>query len=101
MTLLAQTPAPVRELPLDASEDSDHAPFVEEGVPAFFGIQDNEDYFTTIHHSQADTFEHVKPEALVEGATAMAVTALGLADITPRLPHKAVEKSQKKAAAAH
>ncbi|MBL0314150.1 MAG: M20/M25/M40 family metallo-hydrolase [Holophagaceae bacterium] len=85
----------VRELPLESSEDSDHAPFVEAGVPAFFGIQDNEDYFTATHHSQADTFEHVKPEALVEGATAMAVTALGLADMAPRLPHKTVEKIEK------
>ena len=85
----------VRELPLEQSEDSDHAPFVEAGVPAFFGIQDNEDYFTTTHHSQADTFEHVKPEALVEGATVMAVTAVELANMGPRLPHKAVEKSTK------
>ena len=91
----------VQELPLESSEDSDHAPFLEEGIPAFFGIQDNEDYFTTTHHSQADTFEHVKPEALVEGATAMAVTALGLADMGPRLPHKVIEKNEKKAPSAH
>ena len=91
----------VRELPLESSQDSDHAPFVEEGVPAFFGIQDNEDYFTTTHHSQADTFEHVKPEALIEGATAMAVTALGLADMGPRLPHKVIVKDDKKAPAVH
>lgn len=103
---MAQAIAPlnelgVRELPLEASEDSDHAPFVEAGVPAFFCIQDDEDYFTTTHHSQADTFDHVKPLVLVEGATAVAVTALGLADMVPRLPHKAVEKREKKAAARH
>ncbi len=91
----------VRELPLEASEDSDHAPFVEEGIPAFFSIQDNEDYFTATHHSQADTFEHVKPEALVEGATAMAVTSLGLADMGPRLPHKMVEMVEKQAPVSH
>ncbi|MDE3246255.1 MAG: M20/M25/M40 family metallo-hydrolase [Acidobacteriota bacterium] len=91
----------VRELPLESSEDSDHAPFVEAGVPAFFCIQDDEDYFTTTHHSQADTFEHVKPQALVEGATAVAVTALGLADMAPRLPHRALEKESKKAPVAH
>ncbi len=91
----------VRELPLEQSEDSDHAPFMEAGVPAFFSIQDDEDYFTTTHHSQADTFEHVKPEALNEGATAMAVTALELANIDARLPHKAVEKDANKAPAGH
>ncbi len=87
----------VRELPLEQSDDSDHAPFIEAGVPAFFGIQDNEDYFTTTHHSQADTFEHVKPEALAEGATAMAVTALELANMDARLPHKAMEKPKEAA----
>lgn len=91
----------VRELPLESSEDSDHAPFLAEGVPAFFGIQDNEDYFTTTHHSQADTLEHVKPEALAEGAAAMAVTALGLADMAPRLPHKVIERTEKKAPASY
>ena len=91
----------VRELPLEQSEDSDHAPFVAVGVPAFFGIQDNEDYFTTTHHSQGDTFEHMKPEALTEGATAMAVTALELANMGPRLPHKVMEKDEKSAPAAH
>jgi Zn-dependent M28 family amino/carboxypeptidase len=103
---MAQAIAPlnemgVRELPLESSEDSDHAPFLEEGVPAFFGIQDNEDYFTTTHHSQVDTFEHVKPEALIEGATAMAVTALGLADMGPRLPHKTTGQKAKQASTAH
>lgn len=43
----------------------------------------------------------MKPEALVEGATAMAVTALGLADMAPRLTHKIIEKIEKKAPAAH
>ena len=99
---MAQAIAPlnelgVRELPLEQSEDSDHAPFLEAGVPAFFGIQDNEDYFTTTHHSQADTFEHVKPEAVIEGVTAMAVTALELANMGPRLPHKVMEKTKEKA----
>ncbi|HJV23331.1 MAG TPA: M20/M25/M40 family metallo-hydrolase [Holophagaceae bacterium] len=79
----------VRELPLEASEDSDHAPFVEKGVPAVFCIQDEVDYFTTTHHSFTDTFEHVKPEQLVQGATAMAVTALELANMPERLPHAA------------
>ncbi|HJW33019.1 MAG TPA: M20/M25/M40 family metallo-hydrolase [Holophagaceae bacterium] len=79
----------VRELPLEQSEDSDHAPFVEKGIPAVFCIQDEVDYFTTTHHSFTDTFEHVKPEQLVQGATALAVTALELANMPERLPHKA------------
>jgi carboxypeptidase Q len=84
----------VRELPLEQSEDSDHAPFVEKGVPAVFCIQDEVDYFSTTHHSFTDTFEHVKPEQLVQGATALAVTALELANMPERLPHKAMPKEE-------
>ncbi|HZU53899.1 MAG TPA: M20/M25/M40 family metallo-hydrolase [Holophagaceae bacterium] len=68
-------------------ESSDHAPFDAMGVPAFFGFQDFADYFTATHHSQLDTLNHVKPEDLLQGAQAMAVTAWGLANAPERLPH--------------
>lgn len=77
----------VTQLPLEYSSDSDHFPFNEAGVPAFFGVQDQEDYFTVTHHSQFDTFSHVKPASLIEGATALAVTAWELANMNGRLPH--------------
>lgn len=78
----------VTALPLEFSNDSDHGPFADAGVPAFFGVQDQEDYFLVTHHSQFDTFSHVKPESLVEGATALAVTAWELANMDERLPHR-------------
>jgi hypothetical protein len=78
----------VRQLPLEWSSDSDHWPFTQAGVPAFFGVQDQEDYFTTTHHSQFDTFSHVKPESLIQGATVLAVTAWELANMDGRLPHR-------------
>lgn len=81
----------VHQLPLEWSSDSDHWPFDQAGVPAFFGVQDQEDYFTTTHHSQFDTFSHVKPESLIQGATALAVTAWELANMESRLPHRAPE----------
>jgi carboxypeptidase Q len=79
----------VRELPLERSSDSDHAPFVEAGVPAFFAVQDTVDYFATTHHSQYDTFDHVRPADLLQGAGALAVTAWELANMPERLPHAA------------
>ena len=90
--LMAKAIAPLNELgvtalPLEWSRDSDHAAFTAVGVPAFFGVQDVEDYFTVTHHSQFDTFSHVKPDALIEGATAFAVTAWELANMDERLPH--------------
>ena len=73
-------------------DSSDHAPFDEKGVPAFFAFQDFADYFTNTHHSQLDTFDHVKPDQLIEGAQALAVTAWGLANTPDRLPHVAPRK---------
>ena len=89
---MAQVIAPLNELgvtslPLEWSRDSDHWPFTQVGVPAFFGVQDNEDYFSVTHHSQFDTFSHVKPESLIEGATVLAVSAWELANMDSRLPH--------------
>jgi hypothetical protein len=79
----------VSQLPLEWSSDSDHWPFTQAGVPAFFGVQEQEDYFTATHHSEFDTFSHVKPESLIEGATVLAVTAWELANMDGRLPHRA------------
>lgn len=89
---MAQVIAPLNELgvtslPLEWSSDSDHWPFTQAGVPAFFGVQDKEDYFSVTHHSQFDTFSHVKPESLIEGATVLAVSAWELANMEGRLPH--------------
>ncbi len=66
---------------------SDNWPFEMQGVPAFFAFQDFADYFTNTHHSQLDTLDHVKPEELLQGAQAMAVTAWGLANAPERLAH--------------
>ncbi|HJU83293.1 MAG TPA: M20/M25/M40 family metallo-hydrolase [Holophagaceae bacterium] len=78
-------------LPATIPGASDHWPFEQQGVPAFFAYQEFEDYFTHTHHSQLDTFDHVVPEDLVQGTEAMAVTALGLADLPVRLPHQAAK----------
>jgi hypothetical protein len=67
---------------------SDHWPFEQQGVPAFFAYQEFADYFTATHHSQMDTFDHVVKEDLVQGAQALAATAWGLANLPVRLPHK-------------
>lgn len=66
---------------------SDHNTFEAHGVPAFFAHQDPADYFSSTHHSQTDTFDHVVPEDLIQGAQVVAATAWGLAN-GERLPHK-------------
>lgn len=78
-----------RELPLESNQDTDHAPFLPFGVPAFSAIQDGEEEYMRInHHSQVDTFDHVAPEGLLQGAQALAVTAWELASMPERLPHR-------------
>lgn len=95
----AMAPASVigcRELFFGSIPDSsDHAPFDALGVPAFFGFQDFADYFTATHHSQLDTLNHVKPDELLQGAQAMAVTAWGLANMPERLPHAAPKQDKR------
>lgn len=77
----------VKELPLRSMGGTDHASFDRAGVPAFAAIQEPLDYMTITHHTQADMFDHVLPDQLVQGAQAMAVTAWGLLDMEARLPH--------------
>jgi hypothetical protein len=78
-------PFRVHESPgLVNSGDSDHAPFLRAGVPAFFWDQDDAGY-ERVHHTQFDTFETVDPEEQKYSACAIAVGAYGLADLDHRL----------------
>jgi Zn-dependent M28 family amino/carboxypeptidase len=67
---------------------SDHLPFDKAGVPAFCFEQVQHDYSRN-HHSEADTFDKVKPaelqQAVVVAALALYRTAQ-LPDLLPRRP---------------
>ena len=66
---------------------SDHVPFDEAGVPGFWCVQEPVDYAQT-HHSQADTFDRVRPDDLTEGAQVLAVWAYNVAQLPDLLPRK-------------
>jgi carboxypeptidase Q len=66
---------------------SDHIPFNDAGVPAFWCIQDNADYDKT-HHSQADTIDRVRWDDLTQGAQVLAVFAYNAAEAPEMLPRK-------------
>src|SRR6266581_4945864 len=66
---------------------SDHVPFDEAGVPGFWCVQEPVDYAQT-HHSQADTFDRVRPDDLTEGAQVLAVWAYNMAQLPGLLPRK-------------
>jgi carboxypeptidase Q len=69
---------------------TDHVPFDEAGVPAFWCVQDNADYDLT-HHSQADTLDRVRWDDLTEGAQVLAVFAYNVAQWPEMLPRKAAQ----------
>jgi len=66
---------------------TDHVPFDEAGVPAFWCIQDVADY-DMAHHSQADTLDRVRWDDLTEGAQVLAVFAYNVAQLPEMLPRK-------------
>ncbi len=66
---------------------SDNTTFDEAGVPGFLTIQDVLDYNQT-HHSQADTFDRVRQDDLVQGAEVIAVWAYNVAQLPDLLPRK-------------
>jgi carboxypeptidase Q len=70
---------------------SDHVPFDEAGVPAFWCVQDGVDYDKT-HHSQADTLDRVRWDDLTEGAQVLAVFAYNVAQLPEMLPRKPAKK---------
>ncbi len=77
----------LEELSMRRTSGSDHVPFRDAGVPAFFGIQEPAEYAKT-HHSQSDTFDKLRKEELVQGAKAVAALAWNLAAYPDKLSRK-------------
>jgi carboxypeptidase Q len=79
--------AGLTEPSLRSEGGSDHIPFSEAGVPAFWCMQDPVDYDKT-HHSQADTLDRVRWDELTQGAEVLAVFAYNAANWPNMLPRK-------------
>jgi hypothetical protein len=84
----------------ETSFDTDHGPFMLEGIPALDLWVDMSKY-NDIHHKSSDTIDKVDAHNLSAGAAIVAVTAYAIADnlkpIAPRLEHPAVGEILKKA----
>jgi len=74
---------------------TDHLSFESAGVPGFACDQDMDEYRLT-HHTQTDTFDHVKIPNLVQGAQVMAITALRVANLPDLLPRDKPKKDEPK-----
>jgi Zn-dependent M28 family amino/carboxypeptidase len=59
---------------------TDHEVMAAMGLPAFQFIQDPLDYFTQVHHTNLDTFDHLRIEDLRQAAVVMATVLLQAAN---------------------
>ncbi|WP_133000998.1 M28 family metallopeptidase [Luteimonas arsenica] len=69
---------------------TDHIAFDRVGLPGFQFIQDRLDYFTNVHHTHLDTWDHVEPEDLKQAAAIVASFAYHAAMREERMPRKRV-----------
>jgi hypothetical protein len=69
---------------------TDHELMSDIGLPAFQFIQDPLDYGSTTHHTDADTFDHLRADDIRQAAVIMATVLLNAANSDPALPGKPV-----------
>jgi hypothetical protein len=75
----------INELTLRSLPGSDHMSFNLVGVPGFLFEQNMDEYFLS-HHSQSDTLDKAREPDLIQGAQAMALTGLRVANLPTLLP---------------
>lgn len=68
------------------TDGTDHVFMQSVGAPGFQFIQDPLDYGSRTHHSDADTFDHLKGEDLRQGATILASFLLNAANAEKAMP---------------
>ena len=75
------------DLSMEVTYDTDHGPFMLQGIPAL-DLEVNMDHYREIHHKSSDTFDKVDPLNFKAGTAVVAVTAYAIAqDPTPIAPH--------------
>jgi hypothetical protein len=83
---------------IDASFDTDHAPFLAAGIPSFT-LWVNEGNYDNYHHTIIDTYDKVNPEMLASDAAVLAVALYTLSnsanDLGSRLSQNETEKFMK------
>ncbi len=88
------------DLSLDTTYDTDHGPFMLEGIPALDLWVDMTKYFE-VHHKSSDTFDKVDSLDFKGGEAIVAVTAYAIAQsetpIASHIDHEAVGEILKKA----
>jgi hypothetical protein len=102
-SIFAQWIAPLKDLGVTTITNrntggTDHLSFDAVGIPGFQFIQDDLDYDSRTHHSNADTYERLQPADLKQIATVEAIFLYNTAQRDQMLPRKPLpdpEKEQK------
>lgn len=71
---------------------TDHQSFDAVGIPGFQFIQDAIEYETRTHHTNMDTYDHLVPEDLKQGATIIASFVYNTSQRTEKIPRKELPK---------
>ena len=74
---------------------TDHVFLSRLGLPAFQFIQDPLDYETRVHHTDLDTYDHLRIDDLKQGAVVLASVLIAAADADKPLPRKPVPTQPK------
>jgi Zn-dependent M28 family amino/carboxypeptidase len=67
---------------------TDHVFLSRLGLPAFQFIQDPLDYESRVHHTDLDTFDHLRPQDLRQASVVLATVLLAAANTDKPLPRK-------------
>jgi carboxypeptidase Q len=67
---------------------TDHVFMSRLGLPAFQFIQDPLDYETRVHHTDLDTFDHLRPQDLRQASVVLATVLMAAANAEKPLPRK-------------
>jgi carboxypeptidase Q len=73
---------------LNGTGGTDHVPFDRVGLPGFQFIQDQMDYETRTHHTNLDTYDHLKREDMMQASVIMAAFLYDAAMRPEPLPRK-------------
>jgi Zn-dependent M28 family amino/carboxypeptidase len=76
---------------------TDHLSFDAVGLPGFQFIQDRLDYQTRTHHTNLDTYDHLREDDLKQASVIMASFLYHAATRDEKLPRKPMPKEKEKA----
>ena len=72
---------------------TDHISFDRVGLPGFQFVQDGLDYFSSVHHTNMDTYDHSSPDDLKQAAAIVASMVYNASMQPQRFPRKPMTKN--------